>query len=107
MIVAAVIVTAKCEEIDCRCPSSGDKKEARSGFNVGFELNFWCNWCSLLNREPSTPVKDARKMMNSDADNFMKQHLKLRYTKGHVWLYLKAETREDSEMMLKVLLNLG
>ena len=42
-------------------------------------------------------------MMNADADNFMKQHLKLRYTKGHVWLYLKAETREDSEMMLKVI----
>ena len=48
------------------------------------------------------PVKQATKMMNSEEDNFMKQHLKLRYTAGHVWFYLKAETKDDSEAMLKV-----
>lgn len=92
----------KCDKIDSRYPSSGDKREAHSGFNVGFELNFWCRWCQLLNREPSVPVKNARRMMNNDEDNFMKQHLKLRYTEGDVWFYLKAETKEDSEEMLQV-----
>lgn len=42
--------------------------------------------------------------MNNDEDNFMKQHLKLQYTEGDVWFYLKAETKEDSEEMLKVYL---
>ena len=48
------------------------------------------------------PVKKATKMMISEEDNFLKQHLKLRYTDGHVWFYLKAETKDDSEAMLEV-----
>ena len=96
------LLSGKCDEIDRRYSSSGNKKEAHSGFNVGFELNFWCRWCQLLNRKPSVPVKQATKMMNSEEDNFMKQHLKLRYTDGHVWFYLKAENEDDSEAMLKV-----
>ena len=57
-----------------------------------------------MNREPSVPVKKATKMMNSEDDNFMKQHLKLRYTEGDVWFYLKAETEKDSEAMLMVVI---
>ena len=79
-----------------------DKIEARSGFNIGFDLDYWIKWCHLLKLKPSVPVKDAAEMMNSDETNFMKRHTKLRYTKGHVWLYLKAETKDDCEEMLKV-----
>lgn len=95
------IFAEKCDKIDSSYSSNG-KKEAHSGFNVGFEVNFWCHWCKLLGREPSVPVEEARRMMNSEEDNFMKQHLKLQYTKGHVWIYLKAENKTDSEAMLMV-----
>lgn len=77
-------------------------KETHAGFNVGFELNFWNDWCKLLGRNPSAPVKEAITMMNSDENNFMKKHSKLRYGKGHVWIYLKAETKQDSEDMWQV-----
>ena len=92
----------ECAKIDSRFPLASDgKKVAHSGFNMGFELNFWQKWCQLLSRKPSGPVIEATKMMNSE-DNFMKKHSKLRYTeKGHVWFYLKAETEEDSEVLLK------
>ena len=60
-----------------------------------------------MNRKPSVPVKKAVKMMNSEDDNFMKQHLKLRYTEGDVWFYLKAETEKDSEAMLKVIIRIN
>ena len=76
-------------------------KQAHCGFNVGFELNFWHQWCLLLKRKLFAPVKKARQMMNSD-DNFMKQHLKLRYTSGHMWIFLKAEIKQYSEEMLQV-----
>ena len=103
-----ILSSEKCDEIDGRYPSSvGNKKEAHSGFNVGFELRFWCRWCQLLNRKPFVPVKKTVKMMNSEDDNFMKQHLKLRYTEGDVWFYLKAETEKDSETMLKVIIRIN
>lgn len=43
-------------------------------------------------------------MMNSD-DNFMKKQPKLRYTPGHVWIYLKAETKQDCDDLLEVKIN--
>ncbi len=42
-------------------------------------------------------------MMNSEENNFMKKHSKLKYKRGHVWVYLKAETKDDSEALLQVL----
>ena len=48
------------------------------------------------------PVEEARKMMNCEEENFMKQHLKLKYTEGDMWIFLKATTKEDSEAMLTV-----
>ena len=91
----------ECANIDGRYHVSSVLKVPHSGFNVGFELNFWQRWCKLLGREPSVPVKKATAMMNSDK-NFMKKHSKLRYKKGQFWIYLKAETKEDSESLLKV-----
>lgn len=32
----------------------------------------------------------------------MKQHNKLAYTRGHVWIYLKADAETDTEDLLKV-----
>jgi len=79
------------------------KKEAHSGFNIASELNYWQQWCQLLGQKRSPPVVKAADMMNSEEENFMHVHRKLKYSKkGHVWLYLKAETKEDSEAMLKV-----
>ena len=92
----------KCNEIDeSKANKFFDKKAPRSGFNIGFELNFWTKWCKLLGRQPSKPVEEATDLMNSD-DNFMKKHSKLSYKKGHVWFFLKAQTEEDSEALLQV-----
>ena len=98
-----IFITDECANIDGRYPSTdGKRKVAHSGFNVGFELNYWNKWCHLLGREPSIPVRDATKMMNSEEDNFMQQHLKVKYTEGHVWINLKAGKKEDCEALLKV-----
>ena len=78
--------------------------DPHSGFNIGFDLDYWLKWCELLERKPSIPVKKAARMMGSDRTNFMKRHHKLKYTKGHIWFYLKTETKEDCEDMLKVCL---
>lgn len=91
-----------CEKIDGRTTPKSDHLEAHSGFNIGFDLNYWKKWCNLLDQKPSIPVRDAAKMMNSDEDNFMKKHPKLRYTEGHVWIYLKADMKDDCEQMLEV-----
>lgn len=97
-----LLPTEKCAEIDGRYPLQNDKRQAHSGFNIGFELNYWQQWCKLLGRTVSTPVQQATDMMNSDADNFMKKHSKLKYTSGDVWIYLKAETKQDCEDLLQV-----
>lgn len=92
----------KCEEIDGHYPNQDRLKVAHSGFNIGFELNFWIKWCKLLHQKPSSPIQDAVRILNSDHDNFMKNHPKLRYTAGHLWLYLKADTNADCETLLEV-----
>lgn len=92
----------KCEEIDGHYPKKDQRKVAHSGFNVGFELNFWIKWCKLLHRKPSSLILDAARILNSDQDNYMKTHPKLKYTAGHLWLYLKADTEENCEDLLKV-----
>lgn len=94
--------SAKCDEIDSHYPKKHDMKVAHSGFNVGFEINFWIKWCKLLHRKPSSPVLEAARILNSDHENFMKSHPKLKYTAGHMWLYLKTDTENDSKALLQV-----
>lgn len=100
-----ILILVKCASIDGRYSNTDhSKKEPHSGFNVGFELNIWKQWCELLNRKPSSPVMEAADMMNSKEKNFMIKHSKLKYTKGQVWFCLKGETEEDTDALLKVII---
>ena len=100
--------TAECKEIDTRHEGNGGngdngKKKTHSGFNVGFELTFWEQWCKLAGETPSKPVQEAAQMMAGD-DNFMKKHSKLKNDdKGDVWVFVKADTKQDIEQLYKVL----
>ena len=97
------IALVKCKEIDGRYqPSSDGSVEAHSGFNLGFDLDYWVEWCRLRGRNPSVPVQEATKMMSNDETNFMKRHRKLQYTKGQVWFYLKTDEKEECEELLSV-----
>ena len=89
-------------EIDSHYPDKIQLKVAHSGFNIGFELNFWLKWCKLLHCKPFSPIQDAARLLNSDQDNYLKNHPKLRYTEGHVWLYLKASTQKECESLYEV-----
>ena len=102
------LFVAVCKEIDEGKNSStctGEGKQMRSGFNIGFDPDYWIRWCGLLNKLPSPPVLSAAKMMQSQDENFMKNQPKLRYTKGNIWLFLKAESKDDSEKLLAVSFN--
>lgn len=88
-----------CKEID---DDAGEGNKASSGFNIGFDLDYWIQWCTLLNKMASAPVVSAAEMMGSREENFMRKQPKLRYTKGNVWLFLKAETKDNSERLLAV-----
>lgn len=95
-------IIAKCVEIDSQYPKKDQLVVAHSGFNVGFELNFWLKWCNLLHYKPFIPIQDAARLLNSDQDNYLKNHPKLSYTEGHLWLYLKADTEKDCESLYEV-----
>ena len=50
--------------------------------------------------ELSPPVKEATDQMEND--NFMRKHKKLRYSRGDIWMYLKADEETDASALLKV-----
>ena len=95
-----ILFAAKCKEIDAKYPNLS-KTEPRCGFNIGFDLEFWQKWCKLANTEVSGPVMESLEFMKKD--NFMVKHKKLQYTDGDIWMYLKAEKKDDCEELLEVI----
>ena len=95
-----------CASIDRKYKTSEEatgRKECHAGYNIGFEPNTWTSWCKLLKKVVSKPVEESVALIDSEANqNFLIDHPKLRYTKAHVWLYLKAGTQEDCDRLLKV-----
>ncbi len=93
-------ITGKCAKINASVSAKRLKIRPKSGYNIGFDLSFWQKWCESQGKELSPPAKEAADQMEND--NFMKQHKKLRYTKGDIWMYLKADEESDATALLKV-----